>query len=108
MKLELERLHRAHLEPLGASAARWGWKQPRSTLLLPFLDRVLPNLRFMHLIRDGRDMAYSANRTVTELHGAAHRVEPAPARPRRGARLGPRSTVPARPRCRGSATAGAP
>lgn len=49
----------------------WGWKEPRSIYLLPFYDRVMPKLRFLHFIRDGRDMAFSENQNQLRKHGAA-------------------------------------
>ena len=49
----------------------WGWKEPRSVYLLPFLDEQLPGLRFLHVVRDGRDMAYSENQVQLRKHGAA-------------------------------------
>src|SRR5215467_6488793 len=49
----------------------WGWKEPRSILLLPFLDERLPGMRFIHVIRDGRDMAFSANQNQLRKHGDA-------------------------------------
>lgn len=50
---------------------RWGWKHPRSMLLLPFLDASLPRMRFVHAIRDGRDMAYSRNQRQPQMLGWA-------------------------------------
>ena len=47
--------HCAALEP----GRPWGWKEPRSIYLLPFFHRHLPALRFLHVVRDGRDMALS-------------------------------------------------
>jgi hypothetical protein len=35
----------------------WGFKNPRTMLILPFLDELLPNTRFIHVIRDGRDIS---------------------------------------------------
>jgi hypothetical protein len=35
----------------------WGWKQPRSIYFLPLLHEELPQLRFIHVVRDGRDIA---------------------------------------------------
>jgi Sulfotransferase family len=49
----------------------WGWKEPRSIYLLPFYHRVMPKLRFLHFIRDGRDMAFSENQNQLKKHGAA-------------------------------------
>ena len=42
-----------------AGGQPWGWKEPRSVYLLPFLAAELPGLRFLHVVRDGRDMAFS-------------------------------------------------
>lgn len=58
-----------HLAPLSPSARAWGWKEPRSIFLLPFLDSQFPALKFLHVIRDGRDMAYSANQNQLIKHG---------------------------------------
>jgi len=49
----------------------WGWKEPRSVYLLPFLTEELPGLRFLHVVRDGRDMAFSDNQVQLRKHGAA-------------------------------------
>jgi hypothetical protein len=38
---------------------RWGDKTPRYLLELPRIKRALPEARFIHLIRDGRDVAVS-------------------------------------------------
>jgi hypothetical protein len=58
--------HRRGLEdPAGA----WGWKAPRTILLLPFVHEMLPSARIVHLVRDGRDMAYSRNQNQLRQHG---------------------------------------
>jgi len=49
----------------------WGWKAPRSIYLLPFLHRHLPNMKFIHVLRDGRDMVLSANQNQLRKHGRA-------------------------------------
>ena len=49
----------------------WGWKEPRSIYLLPLLDEELPGFRFLHLVRDGRDMAFSDNQVQLRKHGDA-------------------------------------
>lgn len=59
-----------HCEKMQESE-QWGWKTPRSLLLLPFLHRHFPALRFIHVIRDGRDMALSKNQNQLRDHGAA-------------------------------------
>jgi hypothetical protein len=49
----------------------WGWKEPRSVYLLPLLAAELPGLRFLHVVRDGRDMALSENQMQLRKHGDA-------------------------------------
>jgi Sulfotransferase family len=44
--------------------APWGWKQPRSLYMLPALHAAYPELRVVHVIRDGRDVAFSAEPNV--------------------------------------------
>jgi hypothetical protein len=48
---------------------QWGWKNPRNMWVIPFYASVFPGLRFVHLIRDGRDMAVSDNNFLLETHG---------------------------------------
>ena len=59
---------RQHAEAVGRP---WGWKEPRSVYLLPFLAAELPGLRFLHVVRDGRDMALSSNQVQLRKHGDA-------------------------------------
>ena len=40
---------------------RWGWKNPRSLYLLSFVHAYYPELRYVQVVRDGRDMAFSTN-----------------------------------------------
>ncbi len=54
-----------------APGQSWGWKEPRSIYLLPFFHRHLPALRFLHVVRDGRDMALSTNQNQLRKHGDA-------------------------------------
>jgi Sulfotransferase family/Protein of unknown function (DUF1232) len=39
--------------------ARWGWKLCETGHALPVIARLFPDARFVHLIRDGRDVAFS-------------------------------------------------
>jgi sulfotransferase family protein len=54
-----------------AAGRPWGWKEPRSLYLLGLLDEQLPGLRFLHVVRDGRDMALSSNQVQLRKHGDA-------------------------------------
>jgi hypothetical protein len=58
-----------HRRELPADAKAWGWKEPRSIYLLPFFNSVMPKLRFLHFMRDGRDMAFSENQQQLRKHG---------------------------------------
>jgi hypothetical protein len=59
--------HRAGLED---AAAPWGWKAPRTILMLPFVHEMYPAMKAVHLVRDGRDMAFSRNQNQVRAQGA--------------------------------------
>jgi hypothetical protein len=58
--------HRAAIEN---RQAMWGWKAPRTILIFPFVHELFPDMRAIHLVRDGRDMAYSKNQQQMRRHG---------------------------------------
>jgi len=60
-----------HLSTLPADAVTWGWKEPRSIYLLRFWNETMPGIRFLHFVRDGRDMAFSENQNQLKKHGRA-------------------------------------
>lgn len=68
---DLDAVVRHHCADLPSDARRWGWKEPRSIYLLAFFDRAVPTLRYVHFVRDGRDMAFSDNLTQLVKHGSA-------------------------------------
>ncbi len=39
----------------------WGWKQPNTHILLPLLDRCFPEMKYVYVVRNGLDMAFSEN-----------------------------------------------
>ena len=43
---------------------RWGWKEPNTHLFLKTLLKEESRLRYIHLIRDGRYMAFSAEKAI--------------------------------------------
>jgi hypothetical protein len=71
MTEELAALVDEHLSHRPDDAIGWGWKEPRSIYLLPFLNETMPQLRFLHFVRDGRDMAFSENQQQLKKHGDA-------------------------------------
>jgi hypothetical protein len=40
-------------------APQWGWKDPRSSILLPFWEQIFPKAKVIHIMRNGRDVAIS-------------------------------------------------
>jgi hypothetical protein len=60
-----------HREAVSRRKRRWGWKVPRSILVFPFVHEFFPEMRAIHLVRDGRDMAYSVNQNQARQY--AHR-----------------------------------
>jgi hypothetical protein len=51
----------------------WGWKEPRTTILLPFWKRLIPNLRFVICIRNPLEVALSvARRDGLSVGGGAY------------------------------------
>ncbi len=53
----LTRAIRQHLH--GSGTQRWGWKLSETGYVLPLVDYLFPQARYLHLIRDGRDIAFS-------------------------------------------------
>jgi hypothetical protein len=53
-----------------ARKGRWGDKTPRYVTTLAKIGRAVPEARFVHMIRDGRDVALSTNRRLVELRGS--------------------------------------
>ena len=47
----------------GAAGALWGWKDPRTSLLLPFWDPLLPRARYLFVYRPPWEVAASIERT---------------------------------------------
>jgi hypothetical protein len=58
-----------HLESRPDTAALWGAKVPRTILMLPFWHELLPELSFVHVVRNGLDMAYSTDRNQLRMAG---------------------------------------
>ena len=50
----------------GQGKPRWGDKTPRYMRAMPRISRALPEARFVHLIRDGRDVALSQRERVID------------------------------------------
>ena len=74
-----------HREGMRNPDRDWGWKVPRTILMLPFVNQFFPGMKAIHLVRDGRDMAYSRNDNQVWAYGpqildASEQKLPAPIR----------------------------
>jgi hypothetical protein len=58
---DFERMVHLHRRGISSPDARWGWKNPRSLWPVPFLVDRFQELKFVHMIRDTRDMMLSEN-----------------------------------------------
>jgi hypothetical protein len=71
MAADLREVVTSHCADLPADARGWGWKEPRSIYLMKYFDETMPTFRFVHYLRDGRDMAFSENQNQLRKHGSA-------------------------------------
>lgn len=67
-------------ETAPAQRARpWGWKEPNTHIFLPHLDRNIAGLKYIHIVRDGLDMAFSSNLWQmthwSHLYGLTHATD---------------------------------
>jgi sulfotransferase family protein len=56
---DFERMLNVHRRGIPSSDAPWGRKNPRSMWLIPFLVDRFPKMKFVHMVRDARDMMLS-------------------------------------------------
>ena len=69
---DLSRKARVLIEDFSA-CNHWGWKDPRTTILLPFWRRIVPNLRYVICIRSPSEVASSlAQRDGQSIPAAVH------------------------------------
>ena len=47
----------------------WGWKEPNTHIMLDKLTPIFPDLKYVHVIRNGLDMAFSNNLNQVRLWG---------------------------------------
>lgn len=66
---EVRRFRRAlhgYASSLDTRRAPWGWKFPETYLIGGVVDTVVPRARYLHLVRDGRDIAFKRHLTDDE------------------------------------------
>ncbi len=60
-----------HSRPYNRQRFRgWGWKEPNTHVFLPQIAAAIPNLKYVHVIRNGLDMAFSSNQQQLANWGA--------------------------------------
>lgn len=52
-----------------APRTRWGWKEPNTHIFLDKLPAAVPQLKYIHVMRNGLDMAFSGNQNQPQLWG---------------------------------------
>jgi protein-tyrosine sulfotransferase len=55
----VDAVYREYARYRAGGARRWGDKTPRNTLYLPWIADLFPEARYIHMLRDGRDVALS-------------------------------------------------
>jgi Sulfotransferase family len=68
---EFSKVVRRYLQTRSRYSLHWGWKNPRSMYLLPLIRAQFPEFKFIHVVRDGRDMAVSINQNQYLKHYTA-------------------------------------
>ena len=53
---------------LGRPTGPWGWKFPETYLIPPYVALTFPGARILHLVRDGRDVAFKTHLTDDPRH----------------------------------------
>jgi Sulfotransferase family len=48
---------------------KWGWKEPNSHIIMKSLHELYPSMKFIMVVRNGLDMAYSTNQNQLRLWG---------------------------------------
>ena len=63
LRILLENAFYTYYENLGQPDSAWGWKFPESYLIAPLIRDIFPKARFIHMVRDGRDLAFKEHLT---------------------------------------------
>jgi hypothetical protein len=60
------RVFERHLEGVDRTGTPWGWKLCETAYALPVIDYCFPAARYIHLLRDGRDVAFCDHRAADD------------------------------------------
>ena len=64
-----------------ASFKGYGWKEPNTHILLPYLEKHFKSMSYIHVIRNGLDMAFSSNQNQLFNWGQVYGITPDGAQP---------------------------
>ena len=67
MRSDFERSFVRHRSAIPAAGAPWAVKYPKTVQLLGWLCEAFPDMSYIHVVRDGRDIAFAANTDQFEL-----------------------------------------
>ncbi len=56
-------------KPLLNQGRAWGWKEPNSHIVMERFQKKIPDMKYIHVVRNGLDMAYSDNQNQLKLWG---------------------------------------
>ncbi len=56
---QVDKFKRIMLSVIPSKTVNWGWKESQSMFVLPFLYEAFPEMSIIHVVRDGRDIAFS-------------------------------------------------
>lgn len=59
---------------LAVNDGLWGWKFPETYLIGPYVEKTFPRARYIHLMRDGRDLAFKRHLTDVPEHRLARAI----------------------------------
>lgn len=59
---------------LGNPQGLWGWKFPETYLITPYITQTFPHARYVHMVRDGRDLAFKYHLTDDPKRKLGNRI----------------------------------
>lgn len=66
----------SRVDMVQAGHKRWGWKEPNTHVVIDRILEAYPSMRYVHLLRNGFDMAFSGNQNQPRLWGPAYLDRP--------------------------------
>ncbi|MED4206763.1 sulfotransferase [Neobacillus mesonae] len=63
------------LKPHQSNYLGWGWKNPATHLYMAYLAKTYPSMKYIHVIRNGLEMAYSRNQNQLLKWGSLFQIK---------------------------------